>query len=82
MVIYSRKLVVMHFSGSKWKKRRRMITPSFHFSTLENFVDVFENVGNVFIKKLEREIGKDCVNIHPLVALCTLDIICGKFINA
>nr|WKR34930.1 cytochrome P450 CYP4NQ25 [Monolepta hieroglyphica] len=71
--------------GIKWKKHRRMLTPAFHFSILDNFIDVFERVGDVFVKKLEENVGKD-FNIYPLVSLCTLDIICesamGISINA
>ncbi|XP_072402574.1 cytochrome P450 4d2-like [Diabrotica undecimpunctata] len=63
-------------TGTKWKKRRRMLTPAFHFSILENFVDVFDSVGDIFIQKLQREIGKMSVNISDLVSLYTLDVIC------
>nr|CAI5850397.1 unnamed protein product [Callosobruchus analis] len=73
-------------TGMKWKKRRRMLTPSFHFSILENFMDVFETVGDVFVERLQKEVGKPSVDIYPLVSLCTLDIICeasmGISINA
>ncbi|CAG9854569.1 unnamed protein product [Phyllotreta striolata] len=72
--------------GLKWKKRRRMITPSFHFSILENFVDVFENVGDVFVKKLEEHVDKPSFDIYPIISLCTLDVMCetsmGTPINA
>ncbi|CAG9854570.1 unnamed protein product [Phyllotreta striolata] len=72
--------------GLKWKKRRRMITPSFHFSILDNFVDVFENVGDIFVKKLEEHVDKPSFDIYPTISLCTLDIICetamGTPINA
>ncbi|CAH0550618.1 unnamed protein product [Brassicogethes aeneus] len=73
-------------TGAKWKERRKIITPTFHFQILEQFVDVFENQGKILIKKLEKEVGKDSVNIFPYVTLCTLDIICetamGTSINA
>ncbi|CAH1966529.1 unnamed protein product [Acanthoscelides obtectus] len=73
-------------TGIKWRKRRKMLTPSFHFSILENFMDVFEKVGDIFIERLWEEVGKPSVDIYPLVSLCTLDIICeasmGISINA
>lgn len=31
------------------------------------------------MKKLQSELGKD-IDVHPLVSLCTLDVICGKVI--
>ncbi|XP_028142626.1 cytochrome P450 4c3-like isoform X1 [Diabrotica virgifera virgifera] len=72
--------------GQKWKTRRKMITPAFHFSILENFVGVFEEVGQVFIKKLSSNVNKPSFDIYPLLNLLTLDIICetamGVKINA
>ncbi|KAJ8943365.1 hypothetical protein NQ318_002598 [Aromia moschata] len=73
-------------TGMKWKKHRRLITPSFHYSILTQFIDIFESVGNVFIEKLDKEVGKPSVDIYPMVSLCTLDIICeaamGMSVNA
>ncbi|XP_072402618.1 cytochrome P450 4d2-like isoform X1 [Diabrotica undecimpunctata] len=63
-------------TGTKWRQRRKMITPAFHFSILENFVHVFETNGNVFIDLLKKEVDKPSIDITPFVALCTLDIIC------
>ncbi|KAG5864736.1 hypothetical protein JTB14_027757 [Gonioctena quinquepunctata] len=73
-------------TGSKWRKRRKLLTPSFHFSILGNSVDIFDRVGDVFIRNLEKEVGKASFDVHPLVSLCTLDIICeaamGSPLNA
>lgn len=72
--------------GSKWKKRRRMLTPAFHFSILDNFLDVFNRVGDIFMKQLEKHEDEDSFDIYPLVSLYTLDVICeaamGTSVNA
>ncbi|XP_063922936.1 cytochrome P450 4c3-like isoform X2 [Zophobas morio] len=72
--------------GRKWKERRRILTPAFHFQILEQFIEVFESCGDTFIKKLEQNIGKISFDIYPYVTLCSLDIICesimGISINA
>ena len=54
------------------------MTPTFHFEILRQFVDVFESVGNVLVDKLEKYDGLPSVDLHPLVSLCTLDVISGS----
>lgn len=66
--------------GPKWKPRRKVITPAFHFGILEQFVEVFDSNGKILIEKLEKEVDKDSINIYSHITLCALDIICGKFI--
>lgn len=64
-------------TGPKWKAHRRIITPTFHFRILEKFVDVYNDVGEILIKKLRNEAGKNSVDVEPLLGLYALDIICG-----
>ncbi|NP_001389269.1 cytochrome P450 4c3-like [Onthophagus taurus] len=70
----------------KWKKTRRIITPTFHFEILEQFIDVFDSCSNILIKKL-KEIPKGTnVDIYEHSTLCALDVICesamGTKVNA
>ncbi|XP_071498887.1 cytochrome P450 4V2-like [Diadema antillarum] len=74
-------------SGKKWFHRRKMLTPAFHFSILQNFMDVYNEQSNILAEKLDAFADKrDPVNIFPLVTYCALDVICdtamGKHINA
>lgn len=40
----------LNFSdGSKWKTRRRLITPTFHFQILNNFIPVFEEQASIMV---------------------------------
>lgn len=64
--------------GSKWRARRKLLTPSYHFKILDGFLPVFDSVSSTLVKELEKEVGKDSVDIYPYITLCTLDIICGK----
>ncbi|CAG9854206.1 unnamed protein product [Phyllotreta striolata] len=73
-------------SGKKWKARRRMLTPAFHFTILENFVDIFESCGDVLLKNLESYDGRESFDINKLITLYALDVICessmGTKLNA
>ncbi|CAG7725592.1 unnamed protein product [Allacma fusca] len=74
--------------GSKWFHRRKMLTPSFHFKILEEFMSVYNEQSKVMVDILKRDSdgGKKAVEISQYITLCTLDIICetamGKSINA
>ncbi|XP_072402596.1 cytochrome P450 4V2-like [Diabrotica undecimpunctata] len=63
-------------TGKKWRQRRKLLTPAFHFSILNNFVEIFANVGEVFIEVLQEHVNKPSFDISPVVSLCTLDLIC------
>lgn len=64
-------------AGEKWRSRRKILTPAFHFKILEDFIDVFLDQSLILVKKLKHEIGNESgFNIFPYVTLCTLDIIC------
>lgn len=66
--------------GKKWHSRRKIITPTFHFKILEQFVDIFDQQSAIMVKKLyEKADGKTAIDIFPVVCLCALDIIAGKF---
>ncbi|XP_050086156.1 cytochrome P450 4d10-like [Anopheles aquasalis] len=63
-------------TGHKWRTHRKIITPSFHFKILEQFVDIFDQQSSILVRKLEpfaRETGES-FDLFPVVSLCTLDI--------
>jgi len=59
-------------TGPKWKKRRRMLTPSFHFKALGSFTQTFNREARILVKVLKK---KKEVDIFPYITRCTLDII-------
>lgn len=71
-------LFVFRFLGQKWKSRRKMITPAFHYSILKEFVNIFEVNADILVEKLKTEIGNNSVDIYPYISLFTLDVIYGK----
>lgn len=65
----------------KWFKRRRVLTPAFHFQILGEFVEVFDRTSHVFVKNLEKaskQHDDGVFELNKLVSLATLDVICGE----
>lgn len=64
-------------SGAKWKTRRKMLTPAFHFRILDDFLPIINEHAVEFTKILRGKLDeKQGFDIAPLVARCTLDVIC------
>jgi len=63
-------------TGKKWRTRRRLLTPSFHFKILEDFLDVMNEQADVFVDKIRELEDRGEVDLIQKVVLCTLDIIC------
>uniref|UniRef100_A0A1I8PNP3 Cytochrome P450 n=1 Tax=Stomoxys calcitrans TaxID=35570 RepID=A0A1I8PNP3_STOCA len=62
--------------GAKWHARRKIITPTFHFKILEEFVEIFNQQSAVFTERLTTKAdGKTPFDIYPYVCSATLDII-------
>ncbi|KAJ7405124.1 Cytochrome P450 4V2 [Willisornis vidua] len=73
-------------TGDKWRSRRKMITPTFHFAILNDFLEVMNEQGNILVKKLEKHVDKEPFDVFLDITLCALDIICetamGKNVGA
>jgi cytochrome P450 family 4 len=65
-------------TGQKWHAHRKIITPTFHFSILDSFVEVFSEKSKILISKLQKEVGSQGFDVYPYITKCALDIICGK----
>lgn len=62
--------------GSKWHTRRKLLTPTFHFNILEEFLPLIEKQGKTLVKMLRKEINNDTgFDIKPYAKLAALDII-------
>ncbi|CAF4372376.1 unnamed protein product, partial [Adineta steineri] len=64
-------------AGTKWKNRRRILTPAFHDKDLlTNSVDIFNEQATILIHRLaSMKLDKE-VNLYSYIASCALDIIC------
>ncbi|XP_033117098.1 cytochrome P450 4V2-like [Anneissia japonica] len=73
-------------TGSKWQTRRKMLTPTFHFKILNDFMDVFNEQAEILVTNLEQKADGTQFNVFFLLTACVLDIICetamGESVNA
>ncbi|EMP40219.1 Cytochrome P450 4V2 [Chelonia mydas] len=65
-------------TGDKWRSRRKMITPTFHFTILADFLEVMNEQPNILVDKLEKHVDKEPFDCFLDITLCALDIICGN----
>ncbi|XP_044729324.1 probable cytochrome P450 4d14, partial [Chrysoperla carnea] len=72
--------------GEKWHKRRKMLTPAFHFTILEQSINTFTTASDIFVKNLKKHVDGGNFDVYPYITLLGLDIICqtamGIDINA
>lgn len=63
-------------TGEKWHKHRKIITPTFHFSILESFLEIFAEKSKILVEVLSDHADSDIpINIHKYVTSAALDII-------
>lgn len=62
--------------GAHWFNHRKIITPTFHFSILEGFCEIFSEKSKILVKQLSCHADSGAiVNIHEYVTRAALDII-------
>jgi len=72
-------LTGMNSPGEKWKSRRKMLTPAFHFRILDEFIDVIKEQSLKMVNILKTKFFPGHVfDVSQYVKRCTLDIICGS----
>nr|ACT34901.1 cytochrome P450 monooxygenase [Panonychus citri] len=67
--------------GNKWKQRRKLLTPAFHFRILNDFLPIINENAEVLINKLnqltDNKSGESkVIDILDYITLTTLDVIC------
>ena len=45
--------IFLSSTGPKWKTRRRLLTPAFHYGILEDFAEVFQEQAAIFVEQLK-----------------------------
>lgn len=63
-------------TAEEWNLHRRLIQPTFHVNTLEQFLGTFIDASNVLVQRLKDSASQ--LNITHLVNQCVIDILNGK----
>lgn len=73
-------------TGQKWHKRRKIITPAFHFGILKQFAEIFQQQSRILVSRLSSVCDGCAVDIYPFASKIALDVVCetamGVQINA
>ncbi|KAI6204336.1 Cyp-29A4 [Aphelenchoides besseyi] len=70
-------LVTSH--GDYWRKSRKMLTPAFHFTKLEEYANVMNVHARKLVKHLNTKADGEVHNIYTAIQLTALDNICGLY---
>lgn len=62
--------------GEKWRARRKLLTPSFHFKILEDFFPIFNDHCSILLNIMENLANEEWIDIVPIINKCNLDINC------
>lgn len=62
--------------GKKWHTRRKLITPTFHFSILKEFFEVFKEESERLVDVINSRYANLAVSLDDIVPRFTLDTIC------
>lgn len=61
--------------GDKWQKRRKVLTPSFHFNILQEFIEIFNEETENLVKVIKKESYKPYIAITDYISDFTLNSI-------
>ncbi|XP_024867477.1 cytochrome P450 4C1-like, partial [Temnothorax curvispinosus] len=61
---------------AKWHSRRKILTPTFHFNILQQFVEILIEEGKNMAKSLKNTGGTVVKDLVPFVSEHTLNAIC------
>lgn len=67
---------LLHLSGERWRRRRRIVAPYFSPEVLRGFPEVFDARGRVLVNLLGRAGPGGTVDVRPPVGQAVTDMVC------
>lgn len=78
-MVLDKKIIKIPFIGNKWQKRRKILTPAFHFNVLKKYMDIIADNSEKVVESLKLNQTKENVqNLLQFTTNYTLNVICGK----
>ncbi|XP_068159952.1 LOW QUALITY PROTEIN: probable cytochrome P450 4s3 [Drosophila tropicalis] len=62
--------------GESWHRRRKLLTPAFHFRILSEFKEPMEQNCRILVSRLKERANGEVFDIYPYITLFALDAIC------
>ncbi|SPP78821.1 blast:Probable cytochrome P450 4s3 [Drosophila guanche] len=62
--------------GESWHRRRKLLTPGFHFRILSEFKEPMEENCRILVSRLKERANGEPFDIYPYITLFALDAIC------
>ncbi|KAH8396449.1 hypothetical protein KR222_010434 [Zaprionus bogoriensis] len=62
--------------GESWHRRRKLLTPGFHFRILSEFKEPMEENCRILVSRLREKANGEVFDIYPYITLFALDAIC------
>lgn len=59
--------------GELWKHHRKVLTPAFRLSALQELVPTFDQKSRILVKNLNAEVGKSEFDVYKYVTACSLE---------
>jgi cytochrome P450 len=72
-----------YIAGDKWRPRRKLLTPAFHFKILDEFMPTFNEKSMASVAKMEEILGtagSKEIDVFSIMTDPVFDVFCGNFI--
>lgn len=70
---------VIHISGTKWKRDRRLMAPLFLKKNSLKYFSAILNHTKILVDILEKKVDEPIFNVLLFINRCVADIVNGKF---